>query len=308
MKFRWFMLGLLVIATLSVTWAVWQREVPRQDMQLSPLVDRGTEVLQALDVVGRSLTVISEAEERRYGQAMAELIETEIDPANQAYLQGVLATLLESAELRRAETDYEIRLVRSYIPNAWALPGGFLYVTRGLMEWVTSEAELAAIIGHEIAHVDRGHCAARIQYREAAKEVSGELGGWLASWAYDFYSVGYRDEEEEEADRVGMMLLFASDYDLNAAVRAQQVLSEFAPSPPQATTIEREIERTIVAGLGDYFQTHPPPEVRIANLERAIREMGLVQDRGYVGVENHRQRVPRRVESIKSEWRWNDVE
>ncbi|MCB1053147.1 MAG: M48 family metalloprotease, partial [Acidobacteria bacterium] len=79
-----------------------------------------------------------------------------LDPneEDQAYLRAVMETLQEGAELRRSGFSYQIFLLDLPYVNAFALPGGYVYVTRGLLAEAESEAELASVIGHEMAHVD----------------------------------------------------------------------------------------------------------------------------------------------------------
>ena len=75
---------------------------------------------------------------------------------------------------QRTGIRYRFHVIASSVINAHALPGGHVYVTRGLLRWVESEAELAAVIGHEISHVALHHCAQRFQYERIAAKVVGD--------------------------------------------------------------------------------------------------------------------------------------
>jgi len=95
-----------------------------------------------------------------------------------------------------------------YIPNpnfvnAFALPGGHVYVGAGLVSLMDSEDELAAVIGHEIEHIDHYHCADRVQQEQALRKIP--LGG-LVALPIEIFEAGYSKDQELEADREGTRL------------------------------------------------------------------------------------------------------
>lgn len=141
---------------------------------------------------------------RQFGGAYA-------DAQIAAYVNGVGQSLARVSEL--PELAFTFTVLNSPIVNAFALPGGYVYVTRGLLALAGSEAELASVLAHEIGHVTARHAAQRHQ-RAAAVTVStkpGELGQDPTA-----YVQGYSREQEMEADTLGIRYLARAGYDPQA--------------------------------------------------------------------------------------------
>ena len=150
-------------------------------------------------------------------------------------------------------------------PNAFALPGGFVFVTRAMLDLCDRDHdELAFILGHEMAHVIKGHAIERVTTSAAisvaslAAPVRGILGAWVRRVGVDFVTSAYSRDRELEADTLGARLAQAAGYDPSAAAR---LLSRLA-SPEQPTGN---------ATVGDYFSSHPPAAVRIRNVNCLLR-------------------------------------
>ncbi|CAA7614552.1 M48 family metalloprotease [Magnetospirillum sp. SS-4] len=136
------------------------------------------------------------------------------DPGIQAYVAGLGQRLVAQSETPKAK--YRFTVLNSPVVNAMALPGGYIYVTRGLMALADDEAELAGVIGHEIGHVTGRHTAQRHSQAVAANVASGVLGaavsiftgvsgvGDLAGIAAQAYVQGYSRDQESEADTLGI--------------------------------------------------------------------------------------------------------
>jgi Zn-dependent protease with chaperone function len=155
--------------------------------------------------------------------------------------------------------------------NAFALPGGFIYVHRGLVEAAETEAELAGVLAHEVAHVAARHHAADIQRRMigalGAQVLGGILGGrggmagtvgkigteLAASGAYMHFS----REAEREADRIGARLLHEAGYDPKGMISLFQKLAALQQSTPNA--------------VQQFFGSHPKPEERSANISDILK-------------------------------------
>lgn len=151
-------------------------------------------------------------------------------------------------------------------PNAFALPGGFIFVSRSILDlcrW--DQSEMAFILGHEMAHVIRGHAIERIVTNTAvaaasrAAPVRGALGGWLKTVGIQYLQTAYSRDHELEADRLGVRLLMAGGFDPEGAVR---LLARLA-------NLKRSAEP---ASLGEYFSTHPTSEVRIQSIRGFLQK------------------------------------
>jgi len=107
----------------------------------------------------RELSLVSEQQEIQMGQEGAQQVAQEIglinDQALQQYVQGIGAAIAAKSE--RPNLPWTFRVVDDPSPNAFALPGGFIFVTRGLLGLMNNEAELASVVGHEIGHVTARH-------------------------------------------------------------------------------------------------------------------------------------------------------
>lgn len=152
-------------------------------------------------------------------------------------------------------------------PNAFALPGGFIFVTQSLAELCRHNPdEIAFILGHEMAHIIRGHAMNRIITSSAIAAASritparGLLAGWLRRVGVQFVESAYSQDLESEADRFGVHLVAAAGYERQACVQLLSRLAELKAPPHQLD-------------LGSYFSSHPPFESRIRNINRLLRKL-----------------------------------
>ena len=147
-------------------------------------------------------------DDKRVGDDQSKVIEAELglvkDEALIEYIRSVGIRLLRHAPAR--PFDYEFKIVDQSVPNAFALPGGKIYVSRGLLALVESEDELAGVIGHEITHAAERHSAALIDY---ARRFNPFAIGYLRAGAIAAYS----REEENDADRGGQLMAAKAGYD-----------------------------------------------------------------------------------------------
>jgi beta-barrel assembly-enhancing protease len=170
-----------------------------------------------------------------------------------------------SARAANKLREFRFESVSNGPPNAFALPGGFIFVTRSLLElcqW--NENEIAFILGHEMAHAIRGHAMERIINSSAialgarATPMRSLLGSWLSSVGVKFLQNAYSQDNELEADTLGVLLVDAAGYDANAAI---QMLARLAKLNPDNQT-----------GIGVYFSSHPAFEIRIERAKSVLEQ------------------------------------
>jgi len=166
------------------------------------------------------------------------------------------------AEKRRT---FAFELVRGSEPNAFALPGGFVFVTRALVELCERRAdELAFVLAHEMAHVIRGHALDRVLSDSATAAVSraiaarSGLGAWVRHVGVKYLTGAYSRGRELGADELGARLADAAGYDRDGAVRLLQRLDRL-----------RAKGMAEALGLGPYFASHPPTAERIRQVRDA---------------------------------------
>jgi beta-barrel assembly-enhancing protease len=157
--------------------------------------------------------------------------------------------------------------------NAFALPGGPVYIGEGMLDLMMSEDELASVLAHEIEHIDHYHCVERVQLEAKLKDLNLDVLGALLQIPFDFWEAGYHKDEEFEADREGMYLAVRSGYSPYGSVdtfeRFAKLCDEYvihAQSPDQ------EISELAIQSLKGYFRSHPLPTERLAQANRLIAE------------------------------------
>lgn len=224
-------------------------------------------------VTGQSdFVMLSEDSEIAIGRANHPKIIEEYgryeDEALQRYVQSVGEKLAKVSH--RQDLIFRFTVLDSPVINAFALPGGYIYITRGLMAYLNSEAELAAVLGHEIGHVTARHGvrqqsaaqAANLGYTlgailfpelrgQASQQVFNVLGGALLS--------GYGREHELESDGLGAEYLARSGYDPAAMIDVIRVLKNqetFAAA--EAEKIGKEAK-----GYHGLFASHPDNDTRL---------------------------------------------
>ena len=162
-----------------------------------------------------------------------------------------------------------------YIPdsdfvNAFALPGGHVFVGQGLLALMQSEDALAAVLGHEVEHIDLRHCSERMQ-TEAHLRNLGALGD-LVGLPVEVFLAGYSKEQEMEADRDGTTLAVKAGY---SPLGILQLFGEFkkleqaGSSDDKPATPVDEAAQVSLQTVEGYFRSHPPATQR----EEQVREL-----------------------------------
>jgi len=220
----------------------------------------------------RELALITEADELQLGRDNDLEIRKQYgvydDQPLQAYVQRVGERL--AAKSHRRQLQYTFTVLDSAEVNAFALPGGYVYVTRGLLAHLNSEAELAAVLGHEIGHVTARHAVRRYSAALAADlgvevgsvfvpELGTRAGQALVNVIGGALLSGYGREQELEADHLGAEYLARSDYDPQAMIEVIGVLKNQELFDRQLAEREGRAPRAW-HGL---FATHPSADQRL---------------------------------------------
>lgn len=208
-----------------------------------------------------------------------------LDPALTAYVTEVGQKLVKVSD--RPKLPFEFVIINDSVPNAWALPGGKLAINRGLLVELKSEAELAAVLSHEIVHAAARHGARSVEQGtllSAGAAILSALGSdsrnaGLVDFAVQggaaLLGLRYSRDHELEADRYGIDYMVRAGYDPQAAVELQQTF----------VRLSGDKSPNWLEGL---FATHPPSQERVdANRALAAAKPG----KGFRGEEIYRQKV-----------------
>lgn len=215
----------------------------------------------------RELRLVSEAQEARLGRQhylAAQQMQGgtyNVDPELTRYVREIGNRL---AQVSDRALPYEFVVLNNSTPNAWALPGGKIAVNRGLLIELDNEAELAAVLGHEIVHAAARHGAKNVErgmLLQGAIAVAGMAAGDSdyaalivggAGLAAGLIAQSYSREAEREADFYGIQYMSRAGYDPQAAVSLQEVFVQ----------LSADRSETWLSGL---FASHPPSEERVKN-------------------------------------------
>jgi predicted Zn-dependent protease len=293
---------LVGICLLTAT-AVGLLAVSRTDHEVSleSVVEIWADVIRDTDRVGLTVTRVSVEREMEIGQEIEKRRPWPLkdDPALQAYVAAVGQSLVP--HIQRRGIMYRFVIIDSPMINAFALPGGGIVITTGMLNFLESEAELAAILGHEISHVDLRHCIERLQYELAARKIAGRELAMIARLQYQLVNLGFNEQQELEADAGGVILAAKAGYDPRAAItvfeRLAKVKRGWQGKKPRGkpTLMVGELGTALEKALEHYFATHPPTDKRVRQLKSVINRNASAW-RGqqfYVGRSNYRDRIPR---------------
>ncbi len=237
------------------------------------------------------LMLVSESQEIEMGRQYDEQVVASIglypDSAWQRYIQQ-LGTQI-AAEGERPQLPWTFRVVDDPVVNAFALPGGFIYVTRGLLAHVSSEAELASVVGHEIGHVTARHTVSQMSSQQLAglglaigSIVSSEFERYagLANSALGVLFLKYSRDDESEADALGLRYMRGANFDPRAM-------------PEVFALLERVSEAQGGGRLPEWLASHPNP----ANRRAAITEQIAALPQDFSETVVHRDEYLRRLDN-----------
>ena len=204
--------------------------------------------------------------EQAVGRDMAAAVREDargaVDPAVQAALDDVAAPL--AAHVRNRTHRFEVTPLPGAEPNAFALPGGYIFVAPALVELAGGNRnELAFIVAHEMAHVIRRHAIDRILSQRALKAITlaspaaRSIAPWVRTVGVQWLERAYSQDQEYEADELGGRLMRAAGFDPAGAVRMLERLGALEPGGG-------------ASGLGNWLSTHPPTADRIQRLREHL--------------------------------------
>ncbi len=221
----------------------------------------------------RHLNLVGESQEIAMGQQADSQIVASLglyqDAALQRYVQQLGAKLAKTSE--RPRLPWTFRVLDDPAVNAFALPGGFIYVTRGLMTYVKNEAELSGIVGHEIGHVTAQHSVHSMSNQQVTElgviagmmiEPKLQRYGQLLNTGLGLLYLKFSRNDESQADHLGFRYMVRADYDPRQMIQVFDMLN-------------RVSEEGGGGRLPEWLETHPNPLNRSADFQKEIDTLSL---------------------------------
>lgn len=264
-----------VIAVAAVALYYGERSKADAPVTPAPLMHVIGDAEREATRVPMQMTRLSDDQEIEAGNRIAEHYLTLLPNASTPEDQEMQAYVERIGETLAADAHRRLPYRFHYVPdmgfiNAFALPGGQVFIGKGLIAMMTSEDQLAAVLGHEIEHVDHYHCVERLQVETRLRHIP--LGG-LAMLPIELFQAGYTKEQELEADREGIRLASRAGYSATAVAELFRTMDQrYREAEVRSKTPQREMSRVAFETLTEYFRSHPPARERIAQIEHVAAE------------------------------------
>src|SRR5436190_22944131 len=236
----------------------------------------------------REIVLVSESQEIAMGQQSDIQTREEYGVVDNAALQNYIQTIGRKlvAVSHRPNLEWHFTVVDSPVVNAFAIPGGYVYITRGILAYLGTEAELAGVVGHEIGHVTARHTVRQMTRAELAQiglgvgsvlsPAFGQLGN-LAQNGLGLLFLRFSRDSEREADRLGV------EYAARAAYDPREVSNFFEVLRRLSAANDRET-------IPGWLSTHPDPPERVQTTrmlaQEWIQRLGLTAERMAINKDN----------------------
>lgn len=225
------------------------------------------------DEGGGGINLFSIQDDKDLGAQVATEIEN--DPANYpilsesqyptayTHIRRITNNVLNSGKvIHKDDFVWQVKIIKDdNTLNAFCTPGGYMYVYTGLIKYLDNEAQLAGVMGHEIAHADQRHSTEKLTKQYGLSVLVGillgENQGLITDIAQSLTALSFSRAAESESDDWSVIYLYSTDYMANGAAGFfEKIESDNAATPPQ------------------FLSTHPNPENRIADINAKYQELG----------------------------------
>jgi predicted Zn-dependent protease len=237
----------------------------------------------------RQLALVSESQEIQIGREVAGAAEQQFglvdDAALQAYVHRLGTQLAQASE--RPDLPWSFQVADDPTPNAFAAPGGFIFITRGLLALLRNEAELVSILGHEIGHVTARHSVvmmSRAQLAQLGLGIGSIISptvaqfGDLAAGGLQLLFLSYGRDAERQADDLGYRYAFEQGYDV------REMVNVFA-------ALQRSAQLAGQSPVPSWLASHPYPEDRIKRIEKQLATLPPAAAPRRIGEEAYLARI-----------------
>lgn len=243
---------------------------------LDDLFKSAQTVVGQMDSVFLQTTAVSDSEEVAVGKQLAQKIKknekmvTKSDYLNQIRKIGL--NVAKQTKRKKINPYYFYLINKGESVNAFASAGGHIWVYAAMQNFTTNDDELAALLAHEIVHVDDKHCIYRMQAGIAAGKIGGDAAGELASVGYSLLKTPFERDKEIRADTIGLRLMMQAGYDPQGMIRFMEKMIQWEEkhgvyNPPQ--NVLDELGYT----LSEYLSSHPNFKIRLEHTKKALKRL-----------------------------------
>ena len=262
---------MLVVLLVYLGWApCW---ADSDSTQVGKYGDLFKETLKAADDLLAHVTAIPDSEEVVIGREITKRVNEErilIQGDRKKRVQRIGHELANQAD--RKGIVYTFHVLDSDVLNAFAIPGGNIWITEAMLNFLDNDDQLAGILGHEIAHVDLRHCIRAIQYQIWIMEVLPEHSDYVKI-GYSLVNSSYSELNELEADKNGVQIMFQAGYDPDQMVNFMTKMEALEESAGEYDQPDKDDQiGQAVAQVNDFLRSHPLSRERKEKLQAYIQD------------------------------------
>lgn len=233
-------------------------------------------VVNQMDTVFLQATAVSDSEEVAIGKQLAKQIKkNEKIIAKSDYLTQIrkIGNQIAKQTQRKKIHPYHFYLIdKGKDVNAFASAGGHIWVYDAMQRFTTNDDELAALLAHEIVHVDDKHCISRMQAGIAAGKIGGSAAAEMATYGYSVLKIPFNRDKEVRADTIGLRLMMQAGYNPQGMISFMEKMIKWEEQhgvydPPQ--NVIEEIGYT----LSEYLSSHPNFKTRLEHVKTALKRL-----------------------------------
>ncbi|MDX9723105.1 MAG: M48 family metalloprotease [Myxococcota bacterium] len=237
---------------------------------------------------------MSDDDERAFGRELHAFLSTQVFtggyPGAEAYVDALLAQITPYTTRRLAWRSF---VYDDPTPNAYAVPGGFVYVSTGLFEMLSNEAQLVAVLAHELGHHELRHSILHFQYLKTLGVLDPLSQPSLAQGALEALETPFVSRQEREADAFAINVVFELGYSPQQMVALMLAMDEAFYADLDMD--ESSFVSFLLPELTNLLESHPRPKTRACTMwsEIELRLEANSDEVYYVGTRNYQEGIPR---------------
>jgi putative metalloprotease len=253
-------------------------ETATKEDLIGGLFDLGSALVKSADEVGQELFQLTEKEQKDIGERLHKKLKSEhkFQEGSRQLERIKKLSMPFKAILSRKDLALKFSIIEADEVNAFSHVGGYIYFNTGLLEIISTDAELQFVVGHEIAHLELGHCEKLLTYAVRAEGLGNELGGALgaesagtiASLAYRALSSGYSEDQELACDAWAYRAMRKSGMThIDCCAMSRKFLEREDKAEDPGNKSGDPIDK-LHSELDAHFRTHPHAKKRLNALEQ----------------------------------------